>query len=130
MEIDLFLTIVSVPLKMFRHGIQPSGITLNIPDLFRFLSYMIECLFCSFRHRASSVFWDVMNLCVIAFFIYMIYKCCIATPTPAANDQPPSYEDTFRQQGPHGNQQPPPYGFRQDYMPGSNSGGMCLCSVY
>lgn len=130
-EIGLFLTNASVPFKMFGHGVQPSGITLSILDLFRFLNYMMECRSCSFRHRASSVFWDVINLCVIAFFIYMIYKCCIATPTPAANDQPPSYEDTFRQQGSHGNQQPPPpYGFRQEYMPGSNTGGMCLHSLY
>lgn len=75
----------------------------------------------SYTKKASSIFTDLFYLAVIAGIIYVIYKTCIASSGIPA-DQPPPYDDTFRGQHHHGNQ-PPPYGFRQDYMP--NDGASC-----
>ncbi|KAH3809167.1 store-operated calcium entry-associated regulatory factor-like [Dreissena polymorpha] len=73
--------------------------------------------------KVSSIVSDLFYLAIIAIVIYAIYKFCIASPTTAhPGDPPPSYDDTYR---PHGNTAPPPYGFRQDYMPGGNSGDSC-----
>ncbi|WAR23733.1 hypothetical protein MAR_037402, partial [Mya arenaria] len=44
-------------------------------------------------------------------------QCVMATPSNPPDGPPPSYDDTFRSQHPPGNQ-PPPYGFREDYTSG------------
>ncbi|XP_052777350.1 store-operated calcium entry-associated regulatory factor-like [Mya arenaria] len=71
----------------------------------------------SYKHKASSIFSDLFTLAIIAVVIYMIYKCVMATPSNPPDGPPPSYDDTFRSQHPPGNQ-PPPYGFREDYTSG------------
>ena len=95
----------------------------------------------SYKKKGSSIIQDLIYLGIIAGLIYIVYKTCIAAPATGADvpptderprGDPPSYEDTF---GPrrdqHGNNhgsnqsQPPPYGFRQEYMP--NTGGKLDC---
>lgn len=73
----------------------------------------------SYSQKGSSIVQDLIYLCVIAGIIYIIYKTCIATPT-VPSDAPPPYDAHDRygnRQQPSAPPQPPPYGFRQDYMP-------------
>ncbi|KAL4235590.1 Store-operated calcium entry-associated regulatory factor [Mactra antiquata] len=91
----------------------------------------------SYSKKASSVMQDLVFLGIIAAVIYVVYKTCIASSPEGQStgrpDAPPSYEETFRNQGQgqHG-QQPPPYGFRQDYMPNNSGmgGGSCSSDSY
>ncbi|XP_053395306.1 store-operated calcium entry-associated regulatory factor-like [Mercenaria mercenaria] len=75
----------------------------------------------SYSKKASSVMQDLFYLGVIAGIIYIIYKTCIATPN-ISSDAPPPYDaqDPHRQPS----APPPPYGFRNEYMPGTG-GGSC-----
>lgn len=87
----------------------------------------------SYTQKTSNVITDLFYLCCVAGVVYLIYKTCIATPTPyappAPSAPPPSYDETFRNR-----QTPPPYGFRQDYMPNTDgasfSSGGCGGSTY
>lgn len=77
--------------------------------------------------KTSSVLRDLVTLGGIAFVIYMLYKCCVSAPRDPRDAPPPSYDDTFRSQRPQGS--PPPYGFRQDYMPGGDQGRLFWCFI-
>lgn len=68
--------------------------------------------------KVSSVFSDLIYLALIAGLIYVIYKKCIATQV-YSDDAPPPYDGQQRRDFP--SSQPPPYGFRQDYMPNNDS---------
>lgn len=70
-----------------------------------------------FGKKVGSVLGDLIWLALIAGLIYIVYKTCIATP--ARSDDPPPYDDHQRRDF-HGSQ-PPPYGFRQEYMPNNDS---------
>lgn len=70
-----------------------------------------------YGQRASSIFSDLVLLCIVGLIVYAIYKTCIAGN---------STEDrTFRSHD-RGSRPPPP-GFRSDYMP---PGGDSCSSSY
>ncbi|XP_060571517.1 store-operated calcium entry-associated regulatory factor-like [Ruditapes philippinarum] len=73
----------------------------------------------SYSKKASSVFQDLFYLALIAGIIYIIYKTCIATPT-MNSDAPPPYDAHDPPRNPSA--PPPPYGFRNEYMPGTGDG--------
>ncbi|XP_060082432.1 store-operated calcium entry-associated regulatory factor-like isoform X1 [Ylistrum balloti] len=72
--------------------------------------------------KASSVLGDLILLCAIGGVVYIIYKTCIVGSQQTENGYP-----NQRQDNQWGSSQPPPPGFRQDYMPGGDS---CSGSSY
>ncbi|OWF35556.1 store-operated calcium entry-associated regulatory factor-like [Mizuhopecten yessoensis] len=72
--------------------------------------------------KARSIVGDLVLLCAIGGVVYVIYKTCIAGGQQAENRYPNQGQDNR-----FGGSQPPPPGFRQDYMPGGDS---CSGSSY
>nr|KAG5700791.1 hypothetical protein BaRGS_034994 [Batillaria attramentaria] len=66
----------------------------------------------TYEKKAKSVFGDLLFLGGIALVIYIIYKTCLS-PSISGGQDNSGYP---RADG--GSNQPPPYGFRSDYMPG------------
>ncbi|XP_069128119.1 store-operated calcium entry-associated regulatory factor-like [Argopecten irradians] len=65
--------------------------------------------------KAKSILGDVIMLCAVGGVVYIIYRTCIAGGPQTATGYPPNQDNQW------GNSQPPPPGFRQDYMPGGAS---------
>lgn len=61
--------------------------------------------------KAGSIIGDLLFLGGIALVIYIVYKTCLSSSHTTG--------DSDRQPQPDmGSNQPPPYGFRPDYVPG------------
>lgn len=66
--------------------------------------------------KGKSVVGDLLFLGGVALVIYIIYKSCLA---PSATQGAADGDHAHRHQTGRGDN-PPPYGFRQEYMPGSS----------
>ncbi|XP_076462438.1 store-operated calcium entry-associated regulatory factor-like [Babylonia areolata] len=71
----------------------------------------------SWGKKGKSVVGDLLFLGGIALVIYVVYKSCLAPSATAAGDSTQSAQAGRGDSPPP--YSPPPYGFRQDYMPGS-----------
>ncbi|XP_025110985.1 store-operated calcium entry-associated regulatory factor-like isoform X2 [Pomacea canaliculata] len=66
-----------------------------------------------FGTQSGSVFGHLLFVGGVAVVIYIVYKTCLSSNTAET-----SRDDSHRSSGFRGNPQPPPYGFRSEYMPG------------
>lgn len=73
----------------------------------------VLCVCCRYGKKASSIMSDLIILCVVGGIVYAIYRTCIVGG-PQTDDGHPHQGYDNRGAG----SQPPPPGFRQDYMPG------------
>lgn len=75
--------------------------------------------------KASSIVGDLLFLCGIALVIYIIYKTCLASNATGGRQDDPGYPRADM-----GGNQPPPYGFRPEYMPHQDSCSSSRSSSY
>ena len=77
-----------------------------------------ELLVCSpGKKRSSNWFGDLILLVIIGVVIYALYRTCIAPSVNMGTAE--SFDSGSGGAQGHPRGPPPPYGFREDYMPGS-----------